>query len=92
MDMRPRLPIDFNYFRNDLVASFLQAENKLLEVMEEWKNKLPLPCSISTPTSLERFLNQGWIDMNELAIPQKAQWEVSWTCGVSSSFLLDQWA
>jgi hypothetical protein len=39
--MRLRLPIDLNYFRNDSGAGFLQAENKLLEVMEEWKNKLP---------------------------------------------------
>jgi hypothetical protein len=39
--IRLRLPIDFNYFRNGLIAGFLQAENKLLEVMEEWKNKLP---------------------------------------------------
>jgi hypothetical protein len=38
--MRLRLPIDLNYFRNDPGAGFLLAENKLLEVIEEWKNKL----------------------------------------------------
>jgi hypothetical protein len=44
------------------------------------------------PTSLGHFLSQGWIHMNELAIPHEAQWEVLWFCGMSSSFLLDQWA